>query len=137
MQVEVTFCDLARQEASGKYLLVGVYASDAMFVPYIPGEVNITAFARIKGLPEGRTNISSTLFQDSPGGRHAVAGFSNYVDVKYPHFPTPVILGPIRINLVSTGYLFLDMAIHGPDGVSTNQHVGALFVGKSPDNHTA
>lgn len=132
MRLETIFCDLVRIENSGKHLLVGVYASDSMFVPVIPGGLTISAFTRISEIPKGYYDIQTRFFS-SADPDNPLATFNTSINVIYPDFPTPIVSGPANIFLIDPSFVLLKVKVTGSNGQYTEMSAGHIFVGRSRD----
>jgi hypothetical protein len=131
MKLETLFCDVVRVESSGKHLLVGVYASDSMFVPLIPGALSITAFTRVSEIPAGHHDIQMQFFS-SAEPTTPIATYNTSINVTYPEFPTPIVAGPANLFLSNVGYVVVRFRITNWEGLTSEQVAGRIFVGRSP-----
>lgn len=130
MHIETIFCDLVRTENNGKHLLVGVYASNAMFVPYIPGGITISAFSRVTELPAGIHQVEARIY--SPHDKDEPANvFTSTINIRYPELPTPVITGPAQLHLQDIGFVTLKVKVSTEQGDVFDVEAGSLFVGKA------
>lgn len=134
MQIETLFCDIVRTETQGKNLLVGVYPSNAMFVPFIPGGITISAFSRLTELPAGVHQVEATLYTSHDKNKPENV-FTSTINIKYPELPTPVITGPAQVHLHDIGFVMLKIKVTTEQGAVIEADAGKLFVGRSvPDD---
>ncbi len=134
MHIETLFCDIVRTETQGKNLLVGVYPSNAMFVPYIPGAITISAFSRLMDLPAGVHQVEATLYTNQDKNKPENV-FTSTINIRYPEFPTPVITGPAQLHLQDVGFVMLKVRVTTEQGALFEAEAGRLFVGRSaPDD---
>lgn len=114
VSADVVFCDDIRQEVTGKFLLIGVYASD--LVPgVIPSTFPMGMFVRLHGLPPGTHQFRLTVaFVEGA----TVFEQEGAADINTPDLPMVLIFSGFPVHVERHGILQVRLKVAGCDVVA-------------------
>jgi len=107
LSFETIFCDDIRQEANGKYMLVGVYPIDLVPGP-LPATFSLSMFVKVRGLIAGEHRFKAELF--APGE------FKASVEGEGKNEEGPVILAMPGLAITVQRYGQIELRISFDDG---------------------
>jgi hypothetical protein len=129
MQIETIFCDFVRAEHGSKHILVGVYPSDYVSVPALPGPVILSAYTRIRGLALGLHRFQFR-FHSSSDPLTPTATFDTVAEVGQTELPTTLVIGPVELKVERPGFFAVRIEITDPRGNAIVYDAGRVLITK-------
>lgn len=105
LRANVVFCDDIRQEASGKILLIGVYANGVR-PAQIPTTLTLALWVCIEGLPGGKSDFAIDIGTQDRLMHHAEVN----VEVHAPSRPANLFIHGIPITLEAPGEVRVELS---------------------------
>lgn len=122
------FCDDIRTEASGKYILIGVYPGHLLMASEAPFVV-LSTYIEIAGLSRGAHRVQLQVKFDNYSTREIVANGDFHLEMHQPELPGILYPTGLQFPVNSDGTLILEMLVDEREHIEA----GRLIISKNSE----